>query len=125
MGTINIPQASHPTGTVSFGPIAVPSGLTGFSMSVARCTGVTPTIWPDAASLIQLSLDCSYDGGATYQVRQFAFENPGGVLKDRSGVDIPRWNVSARVDPLQPTHIKVSMTVVNGPILTSAVITTL
>jgi len=125
MGTINIPEQNRPTGVVPFGPITVASGLTGFLMTVARCTSATPTIWSNAASQIVLTLDCSYNGGTIYQVGQFRWSSRGGIELDKFGVEKSSWVVRARVEPNQPTHIRGTFEIVNGPIRTSASIITL
>ena len=124
MPTITFPLQNYSPGVTSFGPVAVPQGLHGFVLTVARCTTATPTIWPNTTQKIALSLDCSYDGGVTYQLTQFFWDAVGGIQVGR-GVEIPTWIVTCSVDPIQPTHLRGAFTVSGSAIRTSVTVTTL
>jgi hypothetical protein len=124
MSTLTFPLANYPTGTTVFGPIALTQGLNGCVIRVARCTTATPTIWPNDTQSFALSLDVSYDGGATYQVNQFAFKAVGGIAVAK-GVEQAEIVVRFNVSPQVPTHIKGSVTIEGGPLRTSLTITTL
>jgi len=124
MSTITIPLAVYPTGSIPFGPMAVPGGLSGFSVTVARCTTLTPSIWTSPAAIVGLSVDCSYDGGVTWELNQIGWSQGGGIIKDKQGNEIANSVISGNValNGQPATHIRGAFTVTNGPVLTSVVI---
>lgn len=122
---VTLPEQLYPTGVISFGPVAVPNGIRGCEVLIASQTSVTPTIWPDADRRITFSLDCSYDGGQSYQVGQFSWAQGGGVFLNKVGSEIPFRRVTFDVHPVQPTHVKGFVQISGGPIRTSVTFTTL
>jgi len=124
MSVLTFPLANYPTGTTPFGPIALTQGLNGCEIRIARCTTATPTIWPSAAQRITISLDVSYDGGATYQINQFGFSQVGGIIVSRASGEVPEDVVTFNVSPQVPTHVKGFVQIENGPIRTSLTLTT-
>ena len=122
--TFNLPQASYPTGSHAFGPWAVPSGLTGCQLLIARCTTGTPTIWPSATQQISFLMDCSFDGGASWYNGLFGWTDVGGIKLDNDSAEQAVAPVRFHHTPA-PTHVRGTLTITGGPILTSASFTTL
>lgn len=124
--TTPFPLATYPAGTRNFGPIAVPNGLSGFNVSVQRCTDADPTIWPSAAVTVRLDLQFSYDGGNTWTPIGDNSAGPaqGGIMtNEKTGAQYPAWVCGWRFKPDEPTHLKGQITVAGGPIRTSLSVT--
>jgi len=116
--TRHIPLGTYPSGTRAFGQIATPNGLAGFDIRIGRCTSATPTIWLDPATIVELQLQFSYDGGVIYTpLGANGWSQGGGIITQR-GVEAPESVLTWRFRPAEPTHFKGQITVRNGPITT-------
>jgi len=122
--TRELPLANYPSGSRTF-VRQTPNGLAGFKIEIARCTSADPTIWPDPASRVRISVECSYDGGATFPANGggAAIDCAGGIELDRGGVEIPALVFGCRFIPIEPTAVRITVEVVNGPIKTAADVT--
>ena len=123
MSTLTFPLSNYPTGTTPFGPITLTQGLNGCEIRIARCTTATPTIWTTVSQRLTISLDVSYDNGATYQINQFSFIQTGGIRMGRAG-EIPEDIVRFNVSPQVPTHVEGFVQIESGPLRTSLTLTT-
>ena len=124
--TRDIPLNSYPTGTRTFIK-QTPNGLAGFLIELARCTSADLTIWPDPASQIKITVENSYDGGATFPANGGGAEflMDGGIKLDKFGAEIPIASMSCRFSPNEPTAVRVTATIINGPIKTYGDVTIL
>jgi len=124
MSTLTFPLSDYPTGTTPINPIALTQGLNGCVIHIARCTTATPTIWTTNTQRLTISLDVSYDGGATYQMNQFFGSAVGGIFVDRHGIEAAETVLGFNVQPQVPTHCKGFVQIEGGPLRTSLTLTT-
>jgi hypothetical protein len=124
MPVFTLPAQNYPPGEQIFGPVAVPQGLLGCVIILASCTSATPTIWPNAGSRVDISLDCSYNGGQSYQLGQFKWGQGGGIFLDKNGNERPTRVIRFDAIP-PPTHVRWTITISGGPVRTSGTLTTL
>ena len=109
-----------PAGTIQIPASNLANNVTGYSLEIARCTSVDPSIWPDPLSLIELDMEVSLDNGATWAGG--AFTAYGGI-DIREGVEVLTSNISFDVPP--GTKRKVRGTVnLSADIYTTADLTT-
>lgn len=115
--TRQLPLANYPNGTREFGPWAFPNGLAGFDVRIGRCTSASPTLWPNASTTLDLQLQFSYDGGATWTAIGANGTGPrsGGIITQR-GIDLAEEVFSWRFSPDEPTHAKATVTITGGPL---------
>jgi len=59
----SFPQMSLPTGVTPIPQTSLGVSVKSVTLSLARCTTATPTIWPSAATTLVIALEVSYDGG--------------------------------------------------------------
>src|SRR4051812_33247046 len=117
---VNLNNVNLPSGDTPFGPFAVPNGLAGFQIIMARCTTATPTIWPNAATTAEVHFQFSWDGGVTWSDPNANMAGPvgGGIQSGRSG-EMASWISQWRFNPAAPTHLQGFVRVTNGPLRTS------
>ncbi len=114
----DLPLGTYPSGSVSFGPRAVPNGLAGFNVRIGRCTSADTSIWTNPATIVRLDMQFSYDGGTTWTpLGANSWEQGGGIITQR-GVEAPESIVSWDFSPDEPNALKGQITVTNGPIKT-------
>jgi hypothetical protein len=115
--------ASYADGVRSLGPIDTPNKLQGFKINVGRCTAATPTIWPNASTILTVEIFSSFDGGQTFETSA-KFVQMGGILT-RRGVELAEDEFSFRLHPIEPTHIRIDITVSGGPLFSYVDVTVL
>lgn len=116
--TRDLPLASYPSGSRTFVK-QIPNGLAGFRIAIARCTTADLTIWPDPASQIKMTVECSYDAGATFPANAggASFGGAGGILS-KAGIELALWTASCRFSPVEPNAVRITVEIINGPIRT-------
>ncbi len=116
--TRDIPLNTYPTGVRQFVK-NTPNGLSGFQVSIARCTSADPTIWPDPNSRIKILVECSYDDGLSFPPNggSASFEGSGGIATGKLG-EIPFSIMSCRFSPNEPNAVRITVEIINGPIKT-------
>lgn len=125
MPIMELQEQLYANGTIPFGPIVLPQGINGCELRIARCTTATPTLWPNALQRVTIALDCSYDGGATYQIGQFGFSQVGGIFMNKAGGEVSEDVVRFRCTPQIATHVRGLVTIAGGPIRTAVTFLTL
>lgn len=93
-----LPLFNYPTGTyhIGFGPgdpvsggggppLVIPDGTKTCDIEVQRCTTLTPTIWPNAATTLETISYVSADGGVTW-IQSAASKAGGGISFRKDGV---------------------------------------
>lgn len=123
MAEFNIPLGNYPTQIFTIPVRSAPRGMEGCEIVIPRCTTATPTIWPDAASLIVVRLDFSLDNQANWVNDYFVSRQSGGI-KSKNGVEVTQALMSMYFSP-PPTHYRGTLEIINGPIRTSMTFTTL
>lgn len=103
-GISNIPQS------------AMPANSTTMLLTLGRCTTATPTVWPNTNQSIHVDLQFSYDGAASWQVGG-SFDSSGGIVSFH-GHEVTE-STGTWIYAVGPTHLRGTVQVTNGPILTS------
>jgi hypothetical protein len=110
----------------------VNQAVSGSTVTVAlnRCTGASALQWPNAATVAQIDLSVSFDGGATFQYGG-GFTAQGGIVLDIDGITqigqtVASYQYFESGMPPVPrliTNLIVTMTVTSGPLATSGSVT--
>lgn len=108
-------------GERSFGPRAIPDNIIAFRVEVYRCTSADPAMWPDPASFLQLGLEVSTDGGATWN-RVGGFGAHGGVHVRRDGVEADASIGQIDLPEAPGRQIRGTVTVTGAPVRTGIAI---
>lgn len=120
----SFPQTSIPTGEFTIPVTSLPASINTLTVSVARCTTATPTIWPDPATTLMVQTQYSYDGAVTWDFPD-TWGGVGGIFHDpKTNTDIAMTSSQQVFDKGSPTHVKGKLTVTNGPLVTSGSIVT-
>lgn len=124
--TRDLPLADYPNGSRTFVK-STPNGLGGFNVSIGRCTTATPTIWPNATTTLNIKVECSYDGGATFPTNGGGAEFilSGGIALQKGGGEFAASNVSCRFEPQSPNAVRITATIAGGPLRTYVDVTVL
>ena len=111
-------QTAIPNGDTPIPPTSLPASISSLHASLNRHTTVDPTSWPNPATTLSIELQVSFDGGSTWA--------PGGGLTSAGGTYLKKDGVTEQavttldVEYAQsPTHVKGTITVTNGPLVTS------
>lgn len=92
-------------------------------IQIARCTTATPAIWPSENVILLISLDLSYDGGASWQLEWLpAFGGPGGIalLAPKFGNNTEVAQTEANVSfPPTANRVRLNATVTGGQLVTA------
>ena len=124
MPTFSLPLSNHQTGIVTVPSRAVPLGLEGILILIARNTTATNNIWTSTSEIIVFRIDASFDNEATWTPDMFVGRYSGGLKLDKQGAEITHTEASFFFTP-QPTHLRATMEIIGGPIRTSMTFTTL
>lgn len=102
-------QQSRAVGTYSFGPFAVPAGLSVLSVQL------TSTGFTQATRSVNASLEASLDGGTNW-IPFGGIGVAGGIFTNKqSQVINPQWDVF--LDPNQyPTHLRGKVVIAGGAV---------
>lgn len=124
MPTFSLPLGNHQTGIVEVPSRALPQGLDGVLILIARNTTATNNIWASPSEIIELRIDASFDNEATWTPNMFVGRHAGGLRLDKQGLEITHTEMTFYFTP-QPTHLRGAMEIIGGPIRTSMTFTTL
>ena len=111
------PLVNYTGGT--YGPFNIPDWATDVRIGLARNTSATPLYWPDPATVVSTSLECSVDAGANW-VKLTSWRIPGGLIRrveDLSEVE-ESWGGGGPL-PLGSNRMVRGDVVVTGPPLRS------
>ena len=122
MLNIVIPLEDHPVGKQISAPVAVSGWSRGWELFLESCTLMKQEIWPVPEAVMTVSLDCSYNGGASYHARQFVWTQGGGRMTTGNGRDIAIRHIRFFAKPA-PTHVRWSIEVKGRSIRTSGTVT--
>ena len=81
---------SLPSGKQEYGPLPIPDQLDRITVRLKRCTTVDPLKWPNQSTKVDMRVNVSYDGGATYEFVAGAGAAPPGRAT--------RWRIYIHVD---------------------------
>lgn len=117
MSTVfSLGQTSLPEGATVIPKTAVPANATSATLTLGRCTTGAPTLWPNVTTTVSIALEVSYDGGVTFL--------PGGGFTASGGIFVRRgvesdFTTAIFGYSIHPTHIQGTVTVTNGPMVTT------
>lgn len=122
MRSIDLPLADYPNGTRATNFRAIPDDATRISVEVARCTTADPTIWPNASTHLDLSIDLSTDGGLTF-LRATSGGIAGGIQPGLHGGEaaVTRITMSG-IPPGTGRSVRLSGTISGGPLRTQGTV---
>lgn len=121
--SIDLPLGNYPNGTRSTSWRAISDAITKASVEIARCTTADPTIWPNASTEVDLTIDFSMDGGATIALSATSGACPGGIAIGLHGVEAPATRIGLSPLPVGSGRaIRITATVRGGPIRTSGTV---
>lgn len=106
------------SGTQTFGPANVNNSITRIQARLKRMTDATPTFWNNPATIIEIKVEASTDGGANYFLccgATFA----GGIADTRDGTQIPESTLDCPLPAPtgQQRRVRAQVTVNNGPLV--------
>jgi hypothetical protein len=116
--TVDLPLANYPNGSRSTSFRSIPDNATRISVEVARCTTADPTIWPNASTMLDLSIDLSTDGGNTF-LRATSGQIAGGIQPGLHGQEATVTRISmVDIPPGTGRSVRLSAVISGGPLRT-------
>lgn len=113
-----------PSGTFQIPATSIGASVTSLTLSLARCTTATPTIWPNQTTTLDMQLEVSFDNRASWLPGGSITGAKGGVELKRDGVtENPSADFTFSYGGQSPTDVRGSLTVTGGPLRTSGVVT--
>lgn len=79
---------NQPTGSQDYGPVNVPNNTKIYTLRLARHTTATPQFWPNVATVVDIKLLLSLDGGQTFPIVVLGFITNGDT-KVIMGKELP------------------------------------
>ena len=111
-GVINIQSGSR-----TFGPVTIADDVRGFQIELARSTTATPTIWPNQTTTVDLAVEISLDGGATW-LAMGGFGGHGGIYVRRDLTEQTHTYYSTNFPAGAARQVRVHTVVAGGPLRT-------
>lgn len=121
---VDLPLANYPNGTRSTSWRAIDPTITQISVEVQRCTNADTTIWPNATTLLDLTIDFSMDGGTTVFTSATTGQTPGGIVPGLHGVgDSPVTRIALIGIPTGANNaVRLTASISGGPLRTQGTI---
>jgi len=114
-------KTSLPNGVTPIPPTALGAGVNSVLAKIARCTTTDPSIWASATTTVTVDLQVSYDNQVSWN-EVGSITDSGGIRLDKNSAEVAFSSINASFNG-QPTHVKGSITISNGPLVTSGLIT--
>lgn len=111
------PLGDYPSGTNQFGPFNVRPQDELFQLQVRRCTTADPTIWPNVATTLELTMELSVDNGATWQ-QAGGFKAEGGIIDAGPRGEVEFTSYKTDLGQGNQRRLRGSVTIINGPLRT-------
>lgn len=106
------------SGAQTFGASNVPDTLSDVLFTLKYCTTATPTFWPNANTVLNLSAFMSLDAGATW--RSLSTMGTFGGIHLSKGVEVPETTWGFSLFPGINRLIRIDSNVANGPLVSEA-----
>lgn len=100
MATVNIPLVTFPVGTRVFGPVSIPSGIAQATITLSRSAGAHPLDGAPADTEVQIDIQISYDGGASWALLA-SVSDFGAPRLFKDGTPVTSLSVGASLPPQQ------------------------
>ena|SRR3990167_7604324 len=94
----------------------VPDANDRITITLKRCTSATPSHWPNAITTLNLMIEVSFDGGATWQ-DFLGFGAEGGIFTKRDGTQAADSSATAVLPQGTGRKLRFRMDVANGPLV--------
>jgi hypothetical protein len=117
---ISLPLANYPSGTLLIPARPIPDSARELYFEFARCTNADLTIWPNAATRLQMDFEGSTDG--VNWTPAGGFGSTGGILTRLNGTQIALTTVRVPLPALTGRQIRATVTITNGPLRTQGAI---
>lgn len=119
---VALPLGTYADGTHAFGPFNLQNSIWRLGADIQRCTTAEPTVWPNKSSTVAVTLELSFDGGATWQSGG-GFTAEGGIHVKADGTELPYSSFRFPVPAGTQRRVRGTLTISNGPILSSVGVT--
>ncbi len=119
-----LPLNNYANGTRVLGPIDVADDVTSIDFNIQRCTSATPTVWPNAATTLDITPEVSIDGGLTW-VESGKSTNVGGIQQAKGGGELAFARSGGSIPSAAngiTRQYKVTTVIAGGPLRTSATV---
>lgn len=101
--------------------LTVPDANDSVTIRLKRATSLEPLNWSNRSTTISLTVDASYDGGATWEFFVGATAE-GGVHVTRTGVELEETTLSGTLRRGSGRRLRATLEVANGPLATRTTI---
>jgi hypothetical protein len=116
-----LPLANYANGTRVLGPIDIADDVSSVDISIARCTTPTPTIWPNASTVVTITPEVSIDGGVSWSEAGKSVSG-GGISIGRSGSEIPFSLSGGSLPAGTGRKYRCTVDIAGGPLRSSATV---
>lgn len=115
-----LPLANYPNGTHTSGIIDIADDVTSVDFNIQRCTTATPTIWPNASTILVIAPEVSVDGGPF--IANGSSSSSGGIGFDKHGGEAAFTLAGGSLPPGINRRYRVSAIITGGPLRSTATI---
>jgi hypothetical protein len=118
-----LPLGNYANGARELGPVDIADDVTSILISFARCTSASPTIWPNASTILTITPQVSVDAGASW-VECGASVSPGGISFFR-GNEVAFGQSGGGIPPAVngvTRQYKCTVNIVGGPLRSSVTV---
>lgn len=88
LASIQVLPLGNYNGTHVAGPVDIADNVNSVDISIARCTALTPNIWPNTSTVLDCLPEVSTDGGLTWTEAGHSI-SPGGISPAKGGGEAP------------------------------------
>jgi len=117
-----LPLGNYANGTRTLGPLDVADDVTSVDISIARCTTATPTIWPNASTVLTITPEVSVDGGATWIEAGKSVSAGGIAISGRTGQEVAVSRSGGSLPAGVNRKYRVTVVIAGGPLRSSATV---
>jgi hypothetical protein len=116
-----LPLANYQNGSHPAGPVDIADDVVSIDFSIQRKTTATPTIWPNATTLLTITPQVSLDGGSTW-IECGPTTASGDIGYDKNHNEAPFTVGGGAIPSGTNRKYKVTATISGGPLRSSATI---
>jgi hypothetical protein len=115
-----LPLANYSNGSHTAGPIDIADDVTSVDFQIQRCTTATPTIWPNASTLLTITPEVSVDGGPF--VENGPSTSSGGIGFDKNHNEAAFTLAGGALPAGVNRRYRVTATITGGPLRSTATV---
>jgi len=117
-----LPLANYSNGVRVSSAIDIADDVTSVDFSIQRCTTATPTIWPNASTVLDILPEVSLDGGTTW-IEAGRSTAPGGIITSvKAGGEVPFMIGGGSLPAGTNRKYRVTTTITGGPLRSTATV---